>query len=306
MAARATGRRDRPARARAAARAAQNDGAWSARTVTAPTDAALAEIVPEHGRPWRRLLRLDGEDASHVDLRDPSHLEFAYVRRLADACDLVAAPGAPVDAVHLGGGGFTLPRYVEATRPGSRQEVAEIDAALIALARAHLGLRPSPRLRVRAADGRRMLERRPRGGAHVVVLDAFVDLRVPERLATVEFARAARRALRPDGVLAANVVEPLPQLRDAPSAARPLAAALARAFPHLAVAGTRKVLRRRQGGNVVLLASARPLPLGALAARARRGPAPEVLLGGGDAAAFAAGARAATDAGATADRAAGG
>jgi spermidine synthase len=306
MAARATGRRDRPSRARAAARARPGDGTWSARAVSAPTDAALAEVVPEHERPWRRLLRLDGEDASHVDLRDPSRLEFAYVRRLADACDLVAAPGAPVDAVHLGGGGFTLPRYVEATRPGSRQEVAEIDAALIALAREHLGLLPSPRLRVRVVDGRRMLERRPPAGAHVVVLDAFVDLRVPAHLATVEFARAARRALRADGVLAANVVEAPPQLRDSPSAARPLAAALAQAFPHLAVVGTRKVLRRRQGGNVVLLASARPLPLGALAARARRGPVPEVLLGGADAAAFATGARAATDGDRAPSRAAGG
>lgn len=268
---------------------------WSPRTVTADTGMALAEIVPEHGRPWRRTLRLDGEDASHVDLRDPRRLEFAYVRRLADACDLVAAPGAPVDAVHLGGGGFTLPRYVEATRPGSRQEVAEIDAALIALARDHLGLRPSRRLRVRALDGRRLLERRAPGEAHVVVLDAFVDLRVPARLATLEFAAAARRALRADGMLAANVVEPPPQLRDAASEARPLAAALVRAFPHLAVVGTRKVLRRRQGGNVVLLASSRPLPLGALAARARRGPVPEVLLEGADAAAFAAGARARGD-----------
>lgn len=295
MGSRATGRRDRPRRGRAAAPAESGDGVWPARAVTAPTDAALAEVLPEHGRPWRRLLRLDGEDASHVDLRDPRRLEFAYVRRLADACDLVAAPGAPVDAVHLGGGGFTLPRYVEATRPGSRQEVAEIDAALIALARDHLGLRPSRRLRVRALDGRRLLERRAPGEAHVVVLDAFVDLRVPARLATLEFAAAARRALRADGMLAANVVEPPPQLRDAASEARPLAAALVRAFPHLAVVGTRKVLRRRQGGNVVLLASSRPLPLGALAARARRGPVPEVLLEGADAAAFAAGARARGD-----------
>jgi spermidine synthase len=306
MGSRTTGRRDRPRRAPAAATAQPGGGAWSARAVAVPTDAALAEVLPEHGRPWRRLLRLDGEDASHVDLRDPRRLEFAYVRRLADACDLVAAPGAPVDAVHLGGGGFTLPRYVEATRPGSRQEVAEVDAGLIALAREHLGLRPSRRLRVRTVDGRRLLERRAPAGAHLVVLDAFVDLRVPAQLATTEFAAAARRALRDGGVLAANVVEPSPQLGDAAPQARPLAAALAGSFPHLAVLGTRKVLRRRQGGNVVLLASARPLPLGALAARARRGPVPEVLLGGADAAAFAAGGRAPGDGDATAGPAAGG
>src|SRR3954471_2960560 len=102
---------------------------YSARPVTVDTGMALAEVLPEPERPWRRLLRLDGEDASHVDLRDPRPIEWAYVHRLAGAGAVAAPAGRPVTAVHLGGGGFPLPRYVAATRPGSRQEVAEVDAA---------------------------------------------------------------------------------------------------------------------------------------------------------------------------------
>ncbi len=268
---------------------------WSARPVTVDTGRALAEVVPEPERPWRRVLRLDGEDASHVDLRDPRCIAWAYVRRLADAVDVAAPTGRPVTAVHLGGGGFTLPRYVAATRPGSRQEVAEVDEALIALAREHLGLRPSRDLRVRAVDGRRLLERRLDGRgepADVVVLDAFDDLRVPRHLTTVEFAALARRALRPGGLLAVNVVEPPPLLGHAgPSLARPVAAALTEAFEHLAVVSTRKVLRRRQGGNVVLVAGGAPLPVRDLAVRARRGEVPELVLAGDDAVAFAEGSR---------------
>ena len=49
--------------------------------------------------------------------------------------------GAPLDAVFLGGGGFTLPRYLAATRPGSRSRVLEVDATLVELARERLGLR---------------------------------------------------------------------------------------------------------------------------------------------------------------------
>ena len=45
---------------------------WSAERVERQTDLAWAEVLPEGGRPWRRLLRLDDEDCSHVDLRDPT------------------------------------------------------------------------------------------------------------------------------------------------------------------------------------------------------------------------------------------
>ncbi len=252
-----------------------------AERIAVRTDLAQAEVIPEAERPWRRLLRLDGEDASHVDLRDPRHLEFAYVRRLADLADLHAPPGAPLDVVHLGGAGCTLARYIDATRRGSRQEVAEPDGLLLDLARAHLGLRTSPALRVRVLDGRALLERRRPGAADLVVLDAFVGTDVPPRLADAGALAAARRALRPDGAFAANVVDlpPLP-------AARALGRLLAACFPHLAVVATRKVVRARQGGNVVLLASAAPLPEDGLRGRALRGPVPELVLGGDDAQAW--------------------
>ena len=144
-----------------------------------------------------------------------------------------------------------------------------------------------------------MLERRRRASLDLVVVDAFVAMEVPEHLTTVEFAAVARRALRPRGWLAVNVVEH-PAItrpgRDA-SRAEPIAAALAATFAHLAVIAGRKVLRGRQGGNVVLLASDAPLPLERLAALARRGPVPEVALGGAEAAAFAAAAPARYDSG---------
>jgi spermidine synthase len=247
---------------------------------------ADAEVVPEAGRPWRRLLRLDGEDAAHVDLRDPARLEFAYVRRLGDVVDVIAPRGRPIDALFLGGGGFTLPRYLAATRPGSRSVVAEIDAGILALARAHLGLRTSPALRVRVADARTVLARRRAASADLVVLDAFRGSDVPAHLATLECARLARRALRPHGVYAINVIDepPLP-------VARAQAATLAAAFAHVALVAARKIVRGRQAGNVVLLAATERPPTEALRTRALRGPSPELVLTGADVAGFAAGAR---------------
>lgn len=254
------------------------------------TDFALAEVLPEPGLPWRRLLRLDGEDCSHVDLRNPTHIDFAYVRWITHVVDVLAPPGQPLRALHLGGGGFTLPRYVAATRPGSRSDVAEVDAGLVALARKHLGLRTSRELRVRVADGREVLERARPAHYDLVVLDAFVGIDVPPQLATVEAAAAARRALAPSGALAVNVIDapPLP-------AARAMAATLAEAFPEVAVVSARKVLRGRQGGNVILLGNEHPLPLRRLQSRLIHGAAPAVLTTGVAARAFAGGARPSRD-----------
>ena len=249
---------------------------WSGEPVERQTPFALAQVIPEPGRPWRRLLRLDGEDCSHVDLRDPTAIDFAYVRRFADLCDLLAPPRAPLDVLHLGGGGFTLPRYVLATRPGARNEVAEIDPGLVELARGELGLRAERGLRVRVLDARELLERREPASADLVVLDAFHGTEVPAHLTTAEFLATARRALRPGGAFAANVID-VPPLE----VARAVAAGAREAFEQVAVMATRKTIRGRQGGNVVVLAAAEGvLPLAELGRRALRGGVPELVVAG--------------------------
>ncbi len=271
------------ARARLCRRARGGPAARPLLSLRVATPFGPAEVVPEPGRPWRVLLRLDEEDCSHVDLRDPGHLEFAYVRRLGDLVDVVAPPRRPIVALHLGGGGFTLPRYVAHTRPGSRQTVAEINPALLDLAREHLGLVTGRELKVRIADAGLILERRSTASADLVVLDCFRGTSVPAHLVTAEAMAHARRVLRPGGLFAANVIDvpPLP-------AARALARVLADTFPHLAVVAARKVLRGRQGGNVVLVAADRGLPVRDLAARALRGSAPELVLPAEESRAFAA------------------
>jgi len=283
---------DRSRRRSRTGRGSRRDDAvrWAAERTERRTPYALAEVVPEEGRPWRRLLRLDGEDCSHVDLRDPTRVEFAYVRRIADLADVLKAPREPLDALHLGGGGFTLPRYLAATRPGSRSEVAEVDPGLVELARAELDLRAMRGLRVRVDDGRAVLERRADASADLVVLDAFHGTTVPQHLTTVECVAHAARALRPGGAFAANVIDmpPLP-------VARAVCAAACAVFAHVAIVATRKVVRGRQGGNVVVLASAAPLPLAELTRRALAGPVPELVVGEGQLTTWLGGARPAHD-----------
>lgn len=256
---------------------------------------SIVSIEGDPSRPSGRMVFLDGHESSYVDLTDPTHLEFSYVRRIGDVIDLVRPARQPIDVLHVGGGGFTLPRYVAATRPRSRQVVYEYDGELVRIAREHLGLAASPGLRVRVGDARARLAERPDASADVVVGDAFAGVVVPAHLATVEFAREVRRVLRPDGVYLLNVID-CPPLR----VSRAEAATLLAAFGHVALVAERDLLRERDAGNVVFLASGAPLPLDQVRRAAAKGAFPDDVLDRAAVTTFAGSAVVATDA--TTDR----
>ena len=129
------------------------------------------------------------------------------MRWMGDAIDAMRPPGEPLDAVFVGGGGFTLPRYLAATRPGSRSRVLEVDRQLVDLARDELGLRTGPDLRVASATRASRCAASRTRSADVVVGDAFGGRSIPWHLATREFAADVRRVLRPDGIYLLNVID---------------------------------------------------------------------------------------------------
>jgi hypothetical protein len=234
---------------------------------------AHARVEPDPRRPGGRLLLLDDHETSYVDVEDPSHLAWAYVRRIGDVIDCFRPPGTAIDAVHLGGGACTLARYVLATRPRSTNEVYEIDPGVLDLARMHLGLRTSPRLRVRIGAAHELLARRPDASADLVIGDAFEGQDVPAPHGTPAFAAQLRRVLRPAGVYTLNVVDD----RGLPLA-RAHAETLGGRFAHVAAIAPRSIVRHRAGGNVIVLASDVALPLDALAARTAGSPDREEIL----------------------------
>ncbi|MEV6263048.1 fused MFS/spermidine synthase [Streptomyces sp. NPDC051784] len=226
------------------------------------TDHGTARLLPDVDRDRAWLLTVDGAPQSYVDLDAPEHLEFEYVRRLGHVVDLAAPPGRPLDAVHLGGGALTLPRYVAATRPGSRQEVAEADKGLVELVGEHLALPERSGITVHAADAREWLEAAPAACADLLIGDVFGGSRVPAHLTSLEYARAAGRVLRQDGVYAANLADGAPF-----AFLRSQLANFAEVFGELALMAEPAVLRGRRFGNAVLLASRVPLAIAALTRR---------------------------------------
>lgn len=227
--------------------------------VTRDVDHGTAKLMPDVDRERAWLLTVDGAPQSYVDLDAPTHLEFEYTRRLGHVLDTLAEPGRPLDVLHLGGGAFTLPRYVAATRPGSRQDVVEADRGLLELVTEHLPLPDGAGVTVHGADARAWLEAAPDDAADVIVADVFGGSRVPAHLTSVAYAREAERVLRADGVYLANLADGAPF-----TFLRAQLATFGSVFKELALIAEPAVLRGRRFGNAVLVAAHHPVDTVAL------------------------------------------
>ncbi|MER7736513.1 fused MFS/spermidine synthase [Streptomyces erythrochromogenes] len=220
-----------------------------------------ARVVADPDRAGGRTLVLDGVRHSYVDVDDPTHLRFAYVRAIASVVDAAFPAGAPLAAHHLGGGGLTFPRYLAATRPGTRSLVSEIDGGVVRIDRDRLGLGPDGGIGVRVEDGRIGLRRLETGSRDLVVGDAFGGVSVPWHLTTAEAMADVRRVLREDGLYVANLID-----HGDLAFARAEVATLGRTFAHVAVVGRPSDIgldptAPAEGGNLVVLASDRPVDL---------------------------------------------
>ncbi|WP_329564263.1 spermidine synthase [Kitasatospora sp. NBC_01266] len=255
------------------------------------TEFGLAELIPDRDHPQAWSLLLDGAPQSHVDLADPTRLAFEYQRRLGHLIDLAAEPGKPIRVLHLGGGALTLARYTAATRPRSRQQVAELDTALTEWVRAELPMPSGWQIKVRGGDARAVLERAPEGGAELVIADVFSGARVPAHCTTVEFATLAARALAPGGRYAVNIADGASL-----AFARSQVATLLAVFPEVALVADPAVLRGKRFGNLILVAAHTPLPIAELTRRTASDAGLGRVEHGRELAAFPAGAPVATDA----------
>jgi hypothetical protein len=213
----------------------------------------IAERDPR--RPSGRLLRQGDMDASYVDLADPTHLEFDYLRWIR----IVLRAARARTVLHVGGGACALPRALAAEDPAGRQEVCEVDDAVLALARDHLGLRRAPGLRVRHAEGRAFVAGQSRASWDAIVIDAFDGAAVPRRLIT---RQALADAARVAPLALINVVDNR-LARDV----RTVAAGLATAYPRVWTLGG-------QVGNTIVAGSSPQLDLDRVAAKAAADPSP--------------------------------
>jgi hypothetical protein len=209
-----------------------------ARSLVIATEGDLIVERDPHRRSGRLLWQANMA-ASYVDLGDPRHLEFDYLRWAW----LVLQSFKARHVLHVGGAACTLARALLAADANSRQEVFEVDEDVLAFARAHLGLRRQPGLKVRVADGRDVLETRAEDSADAIVIDAFVGARVPRHLVTAEALATCARVAH---VTVVNVVDTA-GWRDV----RAIVAGLRESYRHIGALASGS----RRGGNFLLFGS---------------------------------------------------
>ena len=192
-------------------------------------------------------------------------IEFGYVRRFADASGpYLDGLDRPIDVLHVGGGGFTFPRYLEATRPGARQTVLELDPACSQVAREQLGFTPSDGIEVVVGDARRSIERLPdrlRSTSSSATRSAGWRCRGTSRRpsSSTRSSGCSGRA----GCTSMNLID-YPPL----GFVRAEAATAARRFDHVAViSGSRDVGRRERRERRAGRARRAPLDVAAVTAR---------------------------------------
>ena len=219
----------------------------------------IAELLPDPLRPEGWTVAVNGVAQSYVDLDDPGYLALQYVDWLTRVINTYRPGAEPMTAIHVGGAGCTVPRYLASTRPGSDQIVFELDGELVELMREHLELDKVPGLDVRVRDGRLGLMFEPADSADLVVLDVFRGGNVVTELATREFLTEMATVLRPDGLYVANIWD-----GEQLNFTRRVVSTLSDVFPQVAILGEASTLLGKRPGNLIVSASRNELPVAEL------------------------------------------
>jgi len=153
-----------------------------------------------------RTLYFDDAPETRMSLRDPLKGHFAYTEYFHMPW-LWNTQIRSVLMIGLGGG--SVQRSFAHYYQGLRLETAEIDPAVVRIARDYFHFRESATQKVQVEDGRVYLRRR-RAKHDLIIVDAYVQGRygssIPQHLATRECFELVQEHLTTNGVVAYNVI----------------------------------------------------------------------------------------------------
>lgn len=165
-----------------------------------------------------RLLNVNGtfQSVSYIDKGLRFELSCICQRIMAEVIHIAGGPG---NAIILGGGGYSLPKYLVAHYPHANIAVVEIDPVMTQIAREDFFLNDlietydaitTKRLELICADGWDCLRKNAavpgKGPYKLVVNDAFSGKRPLGPMATDEGARIIHACLAENGIYLANLI----------------------------------------------------------------------------------------------------
>ncbi len=206
-------------------------------------------------------LILDNLIHSINDVNDPAFLDYDYIRIYEELVSWQMNSRSSVDALFIGGGGYTFPRYMEAKYAGARIDVVEIDPEVTRVVYEYLGLPRSTTIRSFNEDGRWfVMNSKDKGRYDFIFGDAFNDLSIPYHLTTKEFNQQMKELLKPDGFLIANLIDSVTEGLFLPSYIRTLEEVFGKGNVNLLVLAPE--LRRLGIATCVVVASPKKWDMG--------------------------------------------
>lgn len=173
-------------------------GRRSGRPTGAPGTATVVR------RWWTTELRFaEGTGQSRMSRWFPDRLLIDYTRTMLAPLARLPAD-ASIGMVGLGGG--SQAKFLHRHLPRARIEAFEIDPAVLALRDVFQIPPDDERLSVMAGDAAVLIRER-RGAYDLLLVDGYDAKGIPAALSTQRFYDDARAALRPGGVLAANLYD---------------------------------------------------------------------------------------------------
>jgi len=139
---------------------------------------------------------------SGVSLKQPDQLTFWYTQQLAQ---VVKQAQRRQNILILGGGAFTLPRYLADKYPDSKIDVVEIDPELATIARQYFHYDDPTNVNLIFEDARTYVNKTHKQ-YDIVMVDVYGDAHVPFTLLTNEYGQQIARITAPGGIVAANMI----------------------------------------------------------------------------------------------------
>jgi hypothetical protein len=172
-------------------------------------DGTVAKICFDDEVPHVALLILDDQLHSAVSAEDESFLFFEYSKDVGSRLDREFAPGSAIKALILGGGAYSIPRYIEATRPGSTQKVIEINHELIQFIDNALPLKEGSSIEVLCSDAYTYIlsENDEPEKYDFILFDAYVEPQLEERFLSYEFLERLHSLVSKTGLVVVNIID---------------------------------------------------------------------------------------------------
>lgn len=167
----------------------------------------------DHGRIYLyHKLNLDHLTHSYVRIGDPTYLGYEHEIVQAEivqlAYDRAKSKGRQPQFLVIGGGGYTLPRWIS-DQMQTPVDVVEIDPGVTKVAREYLDLDQGlfPHVNPIHQDGRQFVTMAPPESYDVIIQDAVNDYAVPYHILTKEYNDRVKRLLRPNGEYLLTVID---------------------------------------------------------------------------------------------------